>query len=344
MNLKEYFLDKRYFIIFYIILMMFISAIVYLDGSIQVSFYNIIYINIVGITFTTIYLLGEYFFNKKYYTTLQYILNNKEEDIVYSLPEPKNFNQSLNNKMLINVYKNQELKIEKLHEEKRNNLEFITSWVHEIKTPIAVTRLVIENSSNKPKEDVLNSIEEEIDKIDNYVEQSLYYSKIDDFSKDYFISEHNLEKIIKKHITKHAKLFINKRIKVQIDNVDFSVSTDKKWLGFIIDQILSNSLKYTAENGTIKISGEKLDKEKILIIEDNGIGIKKEDIDRVFSRGFTGHNGRETYKSTGMGLYLAKELSKKLGHHISIESSYGEYTKIKIHFPKLTDYFNVVKI
>ncbi|KAJ51262.1 hypothetical protein BD780_001239 [Clostridium tetanomorphum] len=344
MNLKEYFLDKRYFIIFYIVLMTFISAIVYLDGTIQVNFYNIIYINIVAGTVTTIYLLGEYFFNRKYYNTIKYILDNREEDIIYSLPEPKSFKQYLNNKLLIHIYINEELKIEKLHEEKRNNSEFITSWVHEIKTPISVARLVIENSLGKPKEEILNSIEEEIDKIDNYVEQALYYSKIDDFSKDYFISDHNLEKIVKTHITKHAKLFINKKIKIEINNIDFTVSTDIKWLGFIIDQILSNSLKYTGENGTIKISGEKLSKEKILIIEDNVIGIKSEDIDRVFHRGFTGHNGRELYKSTGMGLYLAKELAKKLGHHISIESSYGEYTKVKIHFPKLTDYFNIVKM
>ncbi|WP_027622962.1 sensor histidine kinase [Clostridium lundense] len=344
MNLKEYFLDKRYFIIFYIVLMMFISAIVYLDGTIQVNIYNIIYINIVGATLTTTYLLGEYFFNKKYYNAIKYILENRDEDIVYSLPEPKGLRQLLNNKMLIHVYKNEEVKIKKLYEEKRNNSEFITSWVHEIKTPIAVTRLVLENSFGKPKEEILNSIEEEIDKIDNYVEQALYYSKIDDFSKDYFISEHNLEKIVKTHITKHAKLFINKRIKIEINDVDFIVSTDKKWLGFIIDQILSNSLKYTSESGIIKISGEKLNKEKILIIEDNGIGIKEEDIERVFHRGFTGHNGREMYKSTGMGLYLAKELSKKLGHYISIESSYGEYTKVKIHFPKLTDYFNIAKM
>lgn len=334
-------IDKKHFLFYYVILMTFISVIVYLDGTMKVNVYNIVYINILAFVCTMIYLLVDYYSTYKYYNEIRHTLDNDEG--IHSLPEPEDFKQSLTNRLVTDVYKNQQDKIQTLYGEKRANLEFVTSWVHEIKTPISVIRLLIEDSCDESKEVVLSSIEEEIDKIDNYVEQTLYYSRIDDFSKDYFISDYDLEEIVKSSISKHAKIFISKRIKVEIRNLDLYISTDKKWLSFIIDQILINSLKYTGINGIIRIYAEKNDNEKILFLEDNGIGIKEEDIGRVFDRGFTGHNGRGIYKSTGMGLYLAKELAGKLGHKITAESSYGNYTKVKIHFPKLTDYFDAVK-
>ncbi|SHH39244.1 sensor histidine kinase [Tepidibacter thalassicus] len=344
MNFKKYILDKKYLILFYIILMSFISLVIYLDITVKVSINNILYINFVSFVLFLFYLIGEYLVCKRYYEDINYILKNKKEDIINCLPSPSNYIHHLCNELLINVYNQQNQKINKLYEEKKENLEFITSWVHEIKIPIAVSRLIIENSISKSKEEILDSLEEEIDRIENYVEQSLYYSRLDDFSKDYLINEINVEKIVKEVIKKHAKTFINKKIKIDIEDINMSVHTDKKWLIFIINQIIDNSLKYTAEGGYIKINIEKDEKEKRLIIEDNGIGIKKEDIQRIFDRGFTGYNGRKNYKSTGMGLYLSKRLAIKLGHDITVESKFKEYTKVTIHFPKLIDYFDVTKL
>ena len=150
-----------------------------------------------------------------------------------------------------------------------------------------------------------------------------------------------LDRLVKEAVKKQAKTFINKKINIEIDNIDLVVTTDKKWLSFILDQVLSNALKYTSPGGRIKIYGSIEDKAQKLIIEDNGIGVKSEDLRRVFDKGFTGYNGRENYKSTGIGLYLSKKLARKLGHDISIESKYGEYTKIIIIFPKLSDYLQV---
>lgn len=343
MKLKGYLIDKKYLILFFCILMIFISSVVYLDPTVKVSLDNILYINGVSLVFLLIYLISRYLFNKKYYDNINYIIQNRKEDIINSLPDPRTYQQSIYNQLLKNVYEEQNVKIEKLYEDKRENLDFVTSWVHEVKTPIAVSRLIIENSIGKPQDEVLNSIEEEIDKIDNYVEQTLYYSRLDAFSKDYFINDINLERVVKEVVKKHIKTFISKRIKIEINDASLNVSSDKKWLIFIINQILSNSLKYTSENGKIKINFEKDEKEKRLIIQDNGVGIKPEDIIRVFDKGFTGHTGRENHKSTGMGLYLAKNLAGKLGHDITIESNYCEYTKVIIHFPKLLDYFNVTR-
>jgi len=343
MSLKRYLIDKKFAILFYFLLMCFISLVIFLDGTVKVDFGNILYINFVSLVLFAVYLLGEYFYRKKFYMYLEDIIMIGQEDIINQLPEPKTYEQSLYTDLLKNIYEDQSNKIEMLYEEKRQNQEFVTSWVHEIKTPIAVSRLIIENGGGKSVDEILNSFEEELDKIDSYVEQSLYYSRIDSFSKDYLIGDVELGKVIKGAVKKQAKTFINKRIRIEMEETDLSVTTDKKWLCFIIDQILANSLKYTNEGGKIKIISEKDEKEKRLIIEDSGIGIKTEDIGRVFEKGFTGCNGRDGYKSTGMGLYLAKSLAIKLGHDISIESVHGEFTRVIIHFPKLTDYFKVAK-
>lgn len=342
MKIKKYLLDNKFLIVFYIVLMSFISSVVYLDTTLKISFYNLLYINFVSFTFFLIYIISSYLLKKRYYTLL-YDIVNYEEDIINSLPYPKTYEETLYNTLFKKIYEKQNIKLEELHEEKRENLEFTNTWVHEIKTPIAVMRLIMENNTSKNSDEILSDLEDELDKIDDYVEQSLYYSKLDSFSKDYFIKEIDAQKLMKEIIKRYAKTFINKQIKIDISPSPLTICTDKKWIEFIINQILSNSLKYTHEKGRIKINFENLEKEQRIIIEDNGIGIKEEDIGRVFDKGFTGYTGRKYYKSTGMGLYLAKKLAKKLSHNISIESVYGNYTKVTIHFPKITDYFNVVK-
>ena len=343
MKFYNYLADRKYSVLFYLLLMIFISLVIYLDDSLKINTNNIIYLNTVSSIFFIIYLIVRYLYVKNYFKTLNDIVKDNDEELLSRLPKPKSYEQKLFHELLSRVHENQTEKIQKLYENKKDNEEFITSWVHQIKTPVSVSRLLIENSLNKPNPQVLLSLEEEVDKIDNYIEQALYYSKIDDFSKDYLINEVSLDKVIKESIKKHAKTFINKKIKVEIDNIDLNVTTDKKWLLFIVDQILSNSLKYTREGGKIKILGLKDTKGQKLIIEDTGIGIKPEDLDRVFDKGFTGYNGRENYKSTGIGLYLSKSLAKKLGHDIFIESKYKEYTKVTIYFPKLLEYLEVSK-
>ncbi len=344
MKLRKYIKDKRYLILFFLIIMLFISTVVYVDDTVKIRFDNILYINLVSWILFDTYLILEFLYLKNYYKTLDELVENQIEEIHTSLPQGKTQEQNKYNDIIKKVYKYQNEKIEKLYIDKIENMDFITSWVHEIKTPIAVTRLTIESSSGKPMEEFIGSIEEELRKIDNYVEQALYYSKIDDFSKDYFINEIELEKVMKEIIKKNAKTFIGKRISLDMHDIDYSILTDKKWLLFIIDQVISNSLKYTETGGKIEISGEKDEKEKRLTIKDNGTGIKPEDINRVFNKGFTGYNGRIYNKSTGMGLYLAKKMCNKLGHDISIESEYEKYTQVTIHFPKLINYFNVTKV
>ncbi|MGH4121532.1 MAG: sensor histidine kinase [Clostridium sp.] len=322
-------------------LMIFISSVVYFNNVVKISIDNIAYINIVGFIMLILYLIFEYLKNKRYYDVIKYIIENQKENIINSLPKSLNYEQKLYAELLMKVNEEFDLKIGELYEAKKENVDFINAWVHEIKTPISACRLVIENSVYKSKEETLSNLEDEIGHIDNYVEQALYYSRLDSFSKDYLINEINMHSLIMGVVKKHAKEFIGKKIKIEISDLEFTLDSDKKWLFFILDQILSNSLKYTGNNGLIKIIGILNLSGKQLIIEDNGIGIKAEDIQRVFDKGFTGYNGREDFKATGMGLYLSKSLATKLGHYITIESKPSEFTRVTVHFPKLIDYYRV---
>ncbi len=341
MKFTKFLIDRKISIFCYVLLMIFISLMIYLDGSVKVSAGNIVYINLVSFSFFIIYLVASYLYYRSYYKSLSDIIG--KDELLYRLPKAKSYEIILFHEVLSSLYNTQSAKIQRLHEQKKEYEEFITSWVHQIKTPIAVSRLLIESNLNDPNKETLYSLVEEVDKIEKYIEQALYYSKIDDFSKDYLINEIVLNRLVKEAVKNQAKTFINKKINIEIDNIDLAVTTDKKWLSFILDQVLSNALKYTSHHGRIKIYGLIEDKARKLVIEDNGMGIKSEDLDRVFDKGFTGYNGRENYKSTGIGLYVSKKLARKLGHDISIESKYGEYTKVTIIFPKLSDYLQVSK-
>lgn len=216
--------------------------------------------------------------------------------------------------------------------------DFIVSWFHEIKTPIAVLRL-LQQTEVDPK-----SLEEEVSRIEHYVDQALYYAKLDSFSQDYEIVNCNLEQLVKEVVKNHSKTFISKKIRIQLDIQSTIVQSDSKWLLFIVNQLVTNSLKYTNDLGEVSIATRVTKKEKLLVIHDNGIGIDLKDLPRIFNRGFTGTNGRAHMKSTGMGLYLAQELSKKLGHYISCESVVGSFTEFIIHFPKNHDpYLNILQ-
>ncbi|KGE20151.1 sensor histidine kinase [Paenibacillus wynnii] len=220
-----------------------------------------------------------------------------------------------------------------VQDKQKEYYDFIVSWFHEIKTPIAILRLM-QQTETDPK-----SLDEEVSRIEHYVDQALYYAKLDSFNQDYEIVNCNLELMAKEAVKSHSKTFISKKIGIHLDVEPTIVQSDSKWLSFIINQLVTNSLKYTNNHGQISISTHVTQQEKQLILRDNGIGIDLKDLPRIFNRGFTGTNGRVFKKSTGMGLYLAQELSKKLGHYISCESAagMGSFTEFIIHFPKNHD-------
>lgn len=200
-----------------------------------------------------------------------------------------------------------------------DRMDYYTMWVHQIKTPIAAMNLLLQTETDSDKEELM----EQLFKIEQYVSMVLEYLRME--SSDLVLSHCDMDKIIKQGIKKHAKSFIRKKIGVQYEEIHKTVLTDERWMVFVIEQILSNGLKYT-EKGSISIYLEG----DSLVIEDTGIGIREEDLPRICEKGYTGYNGRADKKSTGIGLYLCKRILDKLSHPLTITSKLSEGTKVTI--------------
>ena len=211
--------------------------------------------------------------------------------------------------------------------------EYIELWIHEVKIPIATSKMIIENNKNE----VTKSIDEELDKVENYTEQALFYARSNAVEKDYIINKTNLKEIVNGAILKNKTTLLNEKVSIELSNLkEEEVYTDSKWAVFIVNQIIQNAIKYSKkENKKIEISSQEKNDKVILYIKDNGIGIKKGEITRVFERGFTGENGRIIgQKSTGIGLYLCKKLCDRLGLGIELNSKKDIGTEVRIIFPK----------
>ena len=248
------------------------------------------------------------------------ILNNLE-----ALPKSLDIRIDYYHKIIEKLYE----ELEKLAQENRQKntdmVDYYSMWVHQIKTPIAAMNFLLDNEEVDQK-----NLQQELFKIERYVEMVLTYIRLDSTSSDYVITKINLDEVVKDSVKKYATIFINKKIKLNYVSHETMVISDKKWLSFAFEQILGNSVKYTSTGGEIIIETC----ENKLIVEDNGMGIKEEDLPRIFEKGFTGFNGRYEKKSSGLGLYLCKKTLDKLGHHIEISSKVGEGTRVEITFPK----------
>jgi len=203
--------------------------------------------------------------------------------------------------------------------------EYIELWVHEIKTPISGAKLICENNGYA-------GVSSELDRIDNFVEQALFYSRSSHPEKDYVIKQVKLSEIVDRALRRNAKRLIESKISIEPLDLEQVVHTDVKWTDFILQQLIDNAIKYQCKK--IKIFGEAHANSISLFVHDDGIGIPEQDLSRVFDKGFTGENGRKFGRSTGLGLYLCKKLCSKLGIGISIDAKPDEYTCVEIVFPK----------
>ena len=261
---------------------------------------------------------------KESYKKLNFLEQNILNDLD-ALPKSLDIRIDYYHKIIEKLYE----ELEKLTQENRQKntdmVDYYSMWVHQIKTPIAAMNFLLDNEEVDQK-----ILQQELFKIERYVEMVLTYIRLDSISSDYVITKINLDEVVKESVKKYASLFINKKIKLNYVSHETMVISDKKWLSFAFEQILGNSVKYSSSGGEITI--ETCDNK--LVIEDKGIGIKEEDLPRIFEKGFTGFNGRYEKKSSGLGLYLCKKTLDKLGHHIEISSTVGKGTRVEITFPK----------
>lgn len=331
MSLKAFFKDK----IVYIILL-FLAVISYEILFIPFEFplYIKIYAGLIPLIAYFICFFIEYYIKKTYYNNIQ---NNLEElQEAYLLPEVINRPDFLDGKILKELLeetsKSMYENVAKYRYLQKDYKEYIELWIHEIKLPIATGKMIVENN----KSEITESINEELDKIDNYTEQALFYARSNTVEKDYYIKKINLKELINSVIIRNKKSLIQNNISVELNSLEINVYSDVKWCAFILNQLIQNAIKYSKDdNRKIEIYTKENKDNVILYIKDNGIGIKASEVSRVFDKGFTGENGRRKgQKATGIGLYLCKKLCDKLSLGLELKSEENVSTEVSLTFPK----------
>ncbi len=317
-RLWKYIYLRRFFYFFTLLFIAIYYIILSLYNNIDDA---IMYATILCLSFLFIFFIVDYSLFYRKSKRLDYLLSLKAvlcNDLPKSSSPIEQQYQALLNK-LDNLHKELEDKNERDY---YDSINYFTLWVHQIKTPISALRLLIQSVDCSKQEQLIQVL-----RVEQYVDMALQYIKIDHMESDLKIKKYSLLKIINDVIKKQATFFIQGKIKVDVKAEDLNILTDEKWISFVLEQIISNALKYT-KSGTISI----YTKDETLYIEDTGIGIKQEDLSRVFERGFTGYNGRIDKKASGLGLYLCKRIIDNLGYKINIKSQLNQGTIVSIDF------------
>ena len=331
MSFTAFFKDK---ILYFALLLFVIITSEILLLSADIILYIRIYIGLLPIILFFIALFVEYYNKNKYYSNLKNRLEELEEKYLISevIKKPEFSEGKILKEVLEETGKSMLENVNKYKRSGEDYKEYIELWIHEIKIPIATSKMIIENKKKK----ITQSINEELDKIENYIEQALYYARSNTVEKDYIIKKVNLKEIVNNSILKNKVSLIQNKVNVNIHDIERYVYTDSKWCIFILNQIIQNSIKYSKkENRKLDIFSKEKKEKVVLYIKDNGIGIKKGEITKVFDKGFTGENGRIIEKkSTGIGLYLSKKLCEKIGVGLELNSEKGIGTEVRMIFPK----------
>ena len=331
MKFKDFIKDKKIEIILMLFSTMSIEIILL---AYQIQLIVRVYVVASIILSLLISMLIEYYSKKSYYNNLLEKLDELDQKYLLSEVISKaNFQDgNLFKEILEETGKSMLENVNKYKYAQEDYKEYIELWIHEIKTPISASKLIIENNKNE----ITKNIEEELDKIENYTEQALYYARSNTVEKDYIITKTNLKDIVNMSIIKNKTTILNNKFELIIHDLEKQVYTDSKWVVFILNQVIQNSIKYSKnENQSIEICAEEQKEKVTLYIKDNGLGIKKSELSRVFEKGFTGENGRIIgKKSTGIGLYLCKKLCNKLQLAININAEQNVGTEVTIVFPK----------
>jgi signal transduction histidine kinase len=277
------------------------------------------------------YIHIRYFFRKRYFAEI--LIHMEHLDQKYLISEVMEHPVLTEDKIYYYVLKaaNKSM-MEQVSESKRERKEYkeyIEQWIHEVKTPISAMKLLCENH----KSDTTRKLMTELEKVNHYTDQALYYARSENVEKDYLIREVLLSEIIHAAVAENKQLLLQNHVSVEVKNCDYTVFTDEKWIGFILNQLIANGVKYSEKEPKITFEADSKQRQILLTLQDNGIGISESDLPRIFEKGFTGENGRTGKSSTGIGLFLCKRLCEKLGIGIAINSKPGQGTTVELYFP-----------
>jgi len=326
--MKVFIKDNREYIITYFISVLITLGYLLLLGSLNVN--EAIYILVVNTFILTCFLVFRYIKNKDVYKLFESGLNNLDESFIELGNSVLGENISNILKEEHGLYEAEIIKCNNVHDD---HITFINQWVHQMKTPLSVLQLQMYEYEG---EELVESMKEEVRKLDKGLNMAMYFARLDSFQKDFIVEKFSLYNLVMSKINEEKQMFIKNRIipKVEIDK-SIEVCSDAKWLKFILEQLMVNGVKYSKNKGKelIIIVDEEKDTVKLSVI-DKGVGIPKKDIKRVFDPFFTGRNGREFGESTGMGLYIVKKICDNLDHKIFIDSKVGDGTKVSIMLNK----------
>lgn len=327
MRLRDYLKDK--IIIIILVILTYFIILSFMIGFKIVDEFRWCFTILYSLLFIIIFLYDffrKYFYYKDILSKLE--LLDEKYLICEMISKPNFLDGEIFYQMLYEINKSMNENIRDYREKINDFKEYVELWIHEVKIPLSALILYTHNKK------IDKALVKEINRVDNYLEQILYYIRVENTEADYIIKEVDLNKVIRDVMLKNKDILLERKIEITSDVRDSKVLTDYKWLEFMINQIISNSMKYmrNIENKKIEIRAYKKDNCVVLEILDNGMGIPKSDLSRVFNKTFTGQNGRKVPGSTGMGLYIVSNLYKKLGHKLEIESNEGEYTKVKFIF------------
>ena len=331
--------DKMLIILLFVIVILLVDSMLFAFKTPDEEIVGVTILLLIGFLCGCFY---EFFRKKKFYDHLVHCVEHLDKKYLVSemIYYPNFYEGTILYDCLYEINKSMNERVKEYSINLTNFKEYIEMWIHEVKLPIASINLIIHNN----KQLINKKIIEQLKRLEDNVEQVLYYVRSEYSEKDYLIKEVNISKVISNVALKNKDMLLEENIQLIVEDCNTYVLTDSKWLEFIINQIVSNSMKYIKDNteSMIKITAVKNENNTVLSIYDNGIGIAKKDISKVFHKTFTGTNGRKIRTSTGMGLYIAKKLCNKLGHIITIESEENEYTNVNIIFMR-NQFFDVVK-
>lgn len=323
--LRLFFKEHAAFIVFQAGLVAFIMALYWLDGFRNLD--TAIYSFVISTVLVMLFLAARFAKRYRYYQKILTVPKTMEHALQREGKAPEELQAE---KYLQEIYRLYQNEAQALYASQKRHLQFMNQWVHQMKTPLSVMQLLLQESGELDK----NSVREEVDRLKAGLDTVLMNARLDTFEEDMQIEQVTLRSIVSEIVNENKRLFISKRVYPDIDVEEhYVVATDRKWMKFILGQLLTNAIKYTFEpDKKVLIKAECQDGSALLSIHDEGIGIPASDLPRVTKAFFTGENGRKIGESTGMGLYLAKEVCEKLGHQLSISSANGEGTTVSVLF------------
>jgi len=351
MTLRSFLKDRLPYIITYALFGLLTVGIVQLDLRISgatLQFTNLLYLWLLGVVGLAIYLFIEYQRQASFLHRLEQISPAEPIDQLGLLPEPHSLEQRLFASAWQQLYSRLRAELTREQERGRENIRLVSQWAHHMKTPVAVIDLELQKARKRESDpDLIASVAEENGRLQHSLQMLLNVIRLEDFAADFKVEQVDLVGLVRGLINEQKRAFIAHRVypKIEEPGAPVIVQSDAKWLRFVLEQVVSNAMKYASRpdrDGQVLFRCERGAGETLLSIVDDGIGIAPEDLGRVFAPFYTGANGREYAQSTGMGLYLARETCRRLGHQIGLQSRRGEGTTVTLRFPASQSIFEAL--